>query len=372
MTYHHNWEEHESAGARRVSHEIEHKVAHGHSLKSTLNEEIHKLRQLDSSHGKLNCHQFERDLKAVDQELHNRHLLPHLHIVTDGKHLGELVSDSRQSHGDHGLQHNSPVPDGKAAGHRQRESKLHAVVPGSGSHSAFDNIEPRQLNDRPPGSLSDAGASQLDTLKSAIERSKAGGRALAIVQIGDSHVKSGVETPALVDRLAADTGLKSGQVGYSFTGDVGKTASYANEHPEEFLRNINQNTDLVIVSFGSNEAGSPVGDKYSNDYASLIQKIRGKAPQAAIVMVGPTDGNYWNSSRHLPYLEEVAAAQQAVAARVPDSSYLKIGPQMGSVASMRQRGLMSSDNLHLTEKGYQLLGSIIADDITEVLRNPRR
>jgi len=425
MTHQHYEGGQESENGRRIAHEIEHKLAHGHNLKSTLHEEIHTLRQLDSTHGKLNHKQFQGDLKAVDHELHQKHLLPHLHIVSHGEHLGQLVSDSRQLQGHHSLQHGGLVPESGRASHKEK-CKPHTVVPESSSASdrpaherphsglsprgtpdvpapmlppqqqtpdtpapmlppqqqtpdipapilptqklAPDNMEPRQSNDRPFAPAPVLSAGELGTLKSDIERARSGGRPLTIAQIGDSHVKFGMETPALAARLAADTGLQAGQVSYSSVGDVGKTASYANEHPGEFLAKINRNTDLVVVSFGSNEAGGPVGGKYLHDYASLIQKIRGRAPQAAIVMVGPTDGNYWNSSRHLPYLDAVAAAQQRVAANVPDSTYLKIGPQMGSVAAMRQNGLMASDNLHLTARGYQKLGSIIADDISAVLR----
>jgi lysophospholipase L1-like esterase len=240
-------------------------------------------------------------------------------------------------------------------------------IPDLPRQLAADKSEAGRLSEA-FASASVSGAGKLYTLKSAIARSRAGGRPLTVVQIGDSHVKRGVEPPALAARFASDTGLPARQISYSSVGDVGKTASYANQHSEEFLRNINRNTDLVVVSFGSNEAGNPVGNNYVKDYAGLIHKIRGKAPQAAIVMVGPTDGNYWNSPRHLPYLDAVAAAQESVASNVPDSTYIKVGPQMGSVAYMRSHGLMSADNLHLTDKGYNVLGSILAADISEVLR----
>jgi lysophospholipase L1-like esterase len=307
-------------------------------------------------------------------------------VAYEGKWWSENVKSSTisRSSGDNRLPA-PPRPDGKDKPGTDRPvaslpatpapslpaQKLAPDVPApmrTPQNFAPDNMEPRRSNDQPSAHAPVLSAGKLDTLKSDIERARSGGRALTIAQIGDSHIKFGAETPALAARLAANTGLQAGKISYSSVGDIGKTASYANEHPGEFLVNINRNTDLVVVSFGSNEAGAPVGRKYVNDYAGLIRKIRGKAPQAAIVMVGPTDGNYWKSSRHLPYLDAVASAQQRVAANVSDSAYLKIGSQMGSVAAMRRNGLMAADNLHLTAKGYQKLGSIIADDITAVLR----
>jgi lysophospholipase L1-like esterase len=194
---------------------------------------------------------------------------------------------------------------------------------------------------------------------------------LTITQIGDSHVASGTETPAIAAKLAADLGLRPDQVRFSSVGDVGKSASYAKEHPGEFMRNVNGNTDLVIVSFGSNEATKQQGTQYANDYAKLIGQIKARDPGAAIAMVGPTDGNFWNSQKHLPGLASVNQAQESVAARVPNGSYFEVASRMGSVASMRAQGLMASDNLHLTPAGYRKLGTIIADDIASVVKSEK-
>ncbi len=188
-----------------------------------------------------------------------------------------------------------------------------------------------------------------------------------IAQIGDSHIAPGTETAALAQKFAANQGLNAGQVEYTSRGVVGKSASDAAAHPQEFLGKLNSHTDLVVVSFGSNEATKQVGNGYKNDYAHLIQQVRQRAPNASILMVGPTDGAYWNSRRELPGLGSVTEAQRAVQARTPNSAYVDIRSLTGSMASMRSRGMLSNDNLHLTNAGYRVAGGIIADSISSTV-----
>ncbi len=413
--------------ARKIEHELEYRLANGQPLRSALHDEIHKLRQLDSYHGRLNRPQFQKDLREIDHDLHQKRLLPHMHIATYGEHLGRLVHDPHaHAQPPHNLhlpakdpalrQHLGAPHQGKntAKDQTQVSPLRRALFEASGTEQvpalrkddagespstvasepdlseilrpwSFTPTPPREQRTpphkdvppvknggdaRPEQEVSpQSDAPPLSNLKAAIERAKAGGRSLTIAQFGDSHIQFGTETPALVGRLAADSGLQSGQVRFSSFGDVGKTATYANEHPEEFLRNINRNTDLVIVSFGSNESGAQAGSKYANDYAQLIDKVRQKAPQASIVMVGPTDGNFWNTNRHLPYLRSVVDAQKSVAATIPNSAYIDVLDQMPTVQQMRSKNppLMQPDNLHLTTDGYRLLGKIIADDVQSVL-----
>ena len=231
------------------------------------------------------------------------------------------------------------------------------VVPGQGSTDNAADL--KDASPKPPAEASQDGL----LLKKAVERAKAGGRPLTITQIGDSHIAFGSETPSIAENLAKDLGLKPDQIKFSSVGDVGKTASYAKDHPGEFMKNVNGNADLVIVSFGSNEATSNEGAQYKKDYGALIGQIQSRDPRAAIAMVGPTDGNFWGSSKHLPGLESVTAAQAAVAGETPKSTYLKVASEMGSVATMRSDGSMGTDNLHLTPAGYKKLGGIIADRI---------
>ena len=218
-----------------------------------------------------------------------------------------------------------------------------------------------------PGAGAPSGFS--DTLKAAVERAKKGGRPLTITQIGDSQIAAGIETPAIAAELAADLGLRANQVNFSWVGEVNRTAPYAKDHPGTFMQNVQPNTDLVIVSFGLNESTTQEGAQYVSDYTTLIGQIRSRDHSGAIAMVGPTDGNYWATNKHLVGLDSVRQAQQSVAAQVPNSAYFGGAARLGTVASMRAGQLMVWDNLHLTAAGYQQLGGIVADDIVRRIRS---
>lgn len=259
--------------------------------------------------------------------------------------LNDHVYALRKRDSDHGRVNGSQFQSDRQeiARLHQRELLPHLEIVGHNLHTGA------------PGNL--------NKVQLAAERARAGGRPLNIAQIGDSHVAAGTQTRTLAKTLAAEFGLNEGQINFSAAGAKGKSASYAASHPDRFLGKINGSTDLVVVSFGSNEAGKQAGASYVNDYARLIHQIRDKAPNASIVMVGPTDGAFWNTNKRLPGLDSIVAAQKGVQATVADSAYLDPRQAMGYMQSMRSRNLLSGDNLHLTTSGYQLLGSLIAHRI---------
>jgi hypothetical protein len=201
------------------------------------------------------------------------------------------------------------------------------------------------------------------SLKSAIERAKSGGKQLVIAQVGDSHIAAGIETPALANEIARDAGLDPSQVSASHYGHPWKTAEYADQHKQEFLSHIRPDSDLVVVSFGSNDSAGNMIANYQEKYKDLLQSIHLRAPHAHIVAASPFDGNVWNTNTHLPQIDNVMQAQRNAAAEVPNTSFINLKDQFGSVASMQKHGLMVSDRLHLTAGGYKAVGAGLGDDI---------
>jgi lysophospholipase L1-like esterase len=370
---HHREDLHLSKNGRLIEHEIEHKLAKGHTnVQGMLYDEVQKLRRLDSSaDGKVNKHKFSHDVQSIEAALHHKHLLPHLHLPKDShNHSSEVPLPPRR-------------PDDLAAKGSEPTRAADLVQPAqkpdlspaaqkldlAKSTRKPDLAEPSQKPDLPPAAPeSQPGSGNLSSLSAAIARAKAGGRPVNIVQIGDSHIDAGIETPALAKELAADNGLRKDQVKSSFYGRNSVTSEYANEHSAKFLNKLNKNTDLVVVSFGTNDAKVNPGNDYTKNYSELIAKVHDKAPNASIVMVGPTDGNFWNTDTHLPYLNEVTQAQERVAAATRNSAYINVLPQMGPMANLRRDGFMTTDRVHLTGDGYRLLGKTLGDDISAELK----
>ncbi len=397
MSGHHRNDLHLSKNGRLIEHEIEHKLADGHTnVQGMLYDEVQKLRRLDSStDGKLNKHKFSHDLQSIDAVLHHKHLLPHMHLPKDShKHTSEVPLPPRRPDelaakgpsvrpaADRSpamkpdLAPHAPKPDLPQAFHKQdpvQPAEKPNLTPAA---QKLDPAQPARTADVPQQTQKPdlvaperkPGSGELSSLSAAIARAKAGGRPVNIVQIGDSHIDAGIETPALAKELAADNGLRKDQVRSSYYGRNGVTSEYANKHSAAFLNKLNTNTDLVVVSFGSNDAKLNPGHDYTKNYSELIAKVQQKAPNASIVMVGPTDGNFWDTNTHLPYLNEVTQAQERVAAATRNSAYINILPQMGPMSALRRNGFMTTDNLHLTGDGYRLLGKTLGDDISADLK----
>jgi len=406
-----------SENARKVEHEIEHGLAHRHGLRGTVLDGVHKLQRLDSSnaHGRpeQNGHQFQRDLKAVDHELHNKHLLPHLHIVSYGRHLGELAPDaqyvahkhpSELRHQGHAHERFTTHPVGSKqaeAAHskpirpRQAEAAYSKPVRPSQAEAAYsrpyrahgqdaewtaaapgqtlplgeqaDVAPPREVAAEPEDAAAGQSIGQLsDRLKQRIEEAKAGGRPLTIYQVGDSQIAQGIETKALAESLAAQLGLQPGQIQFSSVGVDSAKAANALADPGRFLGGMDPKTDMAFVSFGANE--DPKNPQLASQYQQLLSDIRGIAPDAAIVVAGATDGNYYGQLTHLPNQSQVAAVQRAVAGTFSNSTFLDVRPQMGSVGHLLSNGLVKNkDYVHLTEGGDYALAGVIARDISSEL-----
>jgi lysophospholipase L1-like esterase len=208
----------------------------------------------------------------------------------------------------------------------------------------------------------------LGQLRTAIQRANSGGRPVSVLQYGDSHIAAGIEPKAIENSLR---GLAP--VDYQTKAKVGITADYPLHDPQNWLdQPIRQaNPDLVILSFGSNDSAGAVNKQaYEQKYQHLVDEIRKRAPNASILVVGPTDGHTLDhSGRTLPGIDSVIDAQKEVAAK-NGLNFFDIRSAMGGPGSIDKwyaNHLAGPDKLHFTTQGYQLLGKDIGDHIKEEL-----
>lgn len=211
----------------------------------------------------------------------------------------------------------------------------------------------------------------LESFKAAVQRANNGGEPVRVLQYGDSHIAGGVEPRAIegaLDELAPTE--------FSTKAKGGITATYPLQHPQEWLDQpiAQANPDLVILSFGSNDAASAVSkDAYVENYQKLIDEVRQRAPNASILIVGPTDGNSIvgaNKGNTLPGLDAVVAAQKEVAAR-NGLDFFDLRQSMGgpgSVNAWKDQGLAAGDGLHFTNSGYEKIGRSIGDHLKNGIR----
>lgn len=205
-------------------------------------------------------------------------------------------------------------------------------------------------------------------LQEAIDRANSGGAPISVLQYGDSHVAGGTYPKAIEDSLKA-----LGPVQYDTMAKSGISANYPLTDTANWLDKPIQkdNPDLIILSFGSNDSAGAVNQaQYEQSYQKLIDNVRERAPNASILIVGPTDGDSItgaNKGNTLPGLDAVVAAQRDVAQK-NGLDFMDLRQSMGgagSVETWHANGLTADDKLHFSTKGYELLGDAVANHVKD-------
>ncbi len=124
--------------------------------------------------------------------------------------------------------------------------------------------------------------------------------------------------------------------------------------------------DLVILSIGVNDAAGNAfaEERYTNNYAALIQTIREQYPEVAILLTTNTDFYNYRAG-HNPYAASVKTSMMTNAekygAAVWDAHTAMGGDR--SINQWRSNGLAQKDRIHLTQEGYSILGSMLFEAI---------
>jgi lysophospholipase L1-like esterase len=138
-----------------------------------------------------------------------------------------------------------------------------------------------------------------------------------------------------------------------------------------FVDNIVQRKpDLIIVAYGTNEVTDDdwTIESYQRMFASILRRFRRAAPQASILVYGPPDrGDVALAGSKMPAM---IAAQRRAAIEVGAAFWDSYGA-MGGGGSMdvwASMGLGQGDRVHLTSAGYQRIGSMFYEDISEAYK----
>jgi lysophospholipase L1-like esterase len=143
------------------------------------------------------------------------------------------------------------------------------------------------------------------------------------------------------------------------------------------------NPDLIIIAYGSNEAGDADLnlDQYRERLFILLEQLREAAPRAALLVIAPPDravktGNRWQTISRLPAL--VAAQRQA--ARRGGAAFFDLFHAMGGAGAIARwtrlnPRLAQPDRVHLTAAGYRLVAdwlyeAMMRDWLASLRREP--
>lgn len=230
-----------------------------------------------------------------------------------------------------------------------------------------DVTERPQLNDRPDPPANSA----IARLQAAVQRANNGGRPLTVVQFGDSHVAANTLPESIKSQLnmIAPTDFQAVAKG-------GVSSNYPSLHAQEWLEGPikGKQPDLVIISFGTNDANAPYNDsQFKGRYQKLINEIKQRSPNTAIMVVSAADGSI--KGRPLQGIDGVVNAQRELAEK-NGLMFLDLRAKMGGPGSInrwRQEKLAAPDLVHFSPAGYRKIGEMTVDAIRQQagLRNRR-
>jgi lysophospholipase L1-like esterase len=122
--------------------------------------------------------------------------------------------------------------------------------------------------------------------------------------------------------------------------------------------------DLAVLAYGTNEANDPgmTEERYRATLRDSLARFRRVAPDAACVLIGPSDrGKKVRRGQYVIWgpTDAIARIQQEVA---PDYGCLSWDLQQatggpGSMFRWREAGLGAEDLIHFTAKGYEELAT---------------
>ena len=129
---------------------------------------------------------------------------------------------------------------------------------------------------------------------------------------------------------------------------------------------------LVILHYGTNESevGMASRDAYEKTLRALVDKVKGAAPKASVLIVAPLDRAEKNEKtgkmQTKPVIKKLVDCQKKVAAEAGVgfwNTFDAMGGE-GSMATWVRKGLAGSDLTHPSPQGGELLGDLLYKAIT--------
>jgi len=124
---------------------------------------------------------------------------------------------------------------------------------------------------------------------------------------------------------------------------------------------------LVVLAYGTNEVFSDAApERYAGHYRGLMGRVRRAQPSVECLLMGPTDVPQEDGATH-PRVLEIDDVERRVAAEL-GCAFVSLHQSMGGPGSFgrwaqQDPPLAARDHVHLTPKGYERLGRVIADRI---------
>lgn len=207
------------------------------------------------------------------------------------------------------------------------------------------------------------GAENLNGVFNQIAR---GNKTVKIVQIGDSHVRGNIFPQTIQKMIEGKINDGDRRVSFSYIGINGARASKFTS--DDMLRKVaNMNPDLVVISFGTNEAhGNFSSSSNTHVMESLVNGIRRSCPNVTF-LITTTPGSYISrgggkviNKTHENVAQNLLAFGRDNGIAVWDL-YHNIGGNDYACQNLINARMMQNDRVHLTASGYRMIGNMFGE-----------
>lgn len=123
--------------------------------------------------------------------------------------------------------------------------------------------------------------------------------------------------------------------------------------------------DLIILGFGTNEAGDPdwTMEGHQQSLVRVLRRLHNAVPQASILIYGPPErADIPLAAQRMPMVIE-AQRRAALAGNVAFWSCYDAMGGAGSMNAWLARGFGQADRVHLTSAGYIRIGDLFYEDL---------
>ena len=229
----------------------------------------------------------------------------------------------------------------------------------------------------------------LDSLFSKLDKRD---RQVRIVSIGDSHVRGHVftyTTRLLLEKQFGDWAVFPDEVTYRTTaiaretgepglifhifGVNGATAATFNT-PENIALVDSLQPDLIIVSFGTNEAhGTYNPTVYYEQLDELIRVIKQHNPDVIVLLTTPP-GAYKGRGRRRRINPNTPKTAKVITEYAQEKGYAWwdlyniVGGRPFAVRNWSRARMLTRDGIHFTTNGYQLQGTLLYQAIMKAYK----
>ncbi len=217
-----------------------------------------------------------------------------------------------------------------------------------------------------------------DEVFKAIRESKATGKPVKVLHLGDSHIKKGYCTEPIREALQKRYGELINVESIGING-----ATFVTFSSSEHIENIASfNPDLMIVSLGTNDSYTPrfSANQMKFNMQVFFHLLREKLPNLPVILTSPPASYLRNKVKirrrryrtYYTFNRSTPSASNTInyIAHNEGCGFIDIHQRYGSLGQAEKwlnEGVMNKDHVHYSAEGYRQFGQSIAEALIKFI-----